>query len=215
MPSLGSRLIEFEKQQAAGGSTGGSANPGSTPLPPSLPTGFSPTAMAAVPLRLNGPDCAAALDRTARMSAAIGLKFNANARLALQALGTGVPARLRLSEQGMKIANDFVHANHGLLRDGKPYGPGLTSHQFNFGRGAYDYGTTVNGDPTPLGALLGRSTVILNADGDVVGIRDSFDYNPGNHTTPIKQGVAMANADITRNCKNRVPYVPITGGIVR
>jgi hypothetical protein len=171
--------------------------------------------MATIPLHLRGPDCAAALDRTASRSAAIGLKFNGNARLALQALGTGVPARLRLSEQGMKIANDFVHANRGLLGDGRPYGPGLTSHEFNFGRGAYDYGTTVNGDATPLGALLGRSTVILNADGDVVGIRDSFDYNPGNHATPIKQGVAMANDDITRNCKKRVPYVPVTGGIVR
>jgi len=115
----------------------------------------------------------------------------------------------------MKMANDFVHANHGLLSNPRPYGRGLTAQDFNFGAGTYGYGTTVNGDSGPLGPLLGRSTVVLNADGDVVGIRDSFDYDPDGEESIIKQGMAMANDDITRNCKNRVAFVPVTGGIVR
>ena len=168
--------------------------------------------MAPIQLTLRGPDCAAALDRTANRSAMIGLPFNANARLALQALGTGHPKRLRLSEQGMKLANAFVQANQYPLTKAVPYGPGLYARQFNFGRGAYDYGNTVNGDPGPLGALLGQATIIQDRDGKAVGIRDRFDYDPSNHVFPIKQGMAVTDADITRNCKNRVAFVPLTGG---
>jgi RHS repeat-associated protein len=176
---------------------------------------FSPTAMSSIHFDLEGPNCDAALNRVAKMSAAGGLPFNANARLALKALGTGKPARLRLSSEGMKLANDFVHANRGLLSNPKPYGPGLTSYHINFGQDSfgYGYGSTVNGSSGPLGALLGRSTVILNEDGDVVGVRDSFDYDPSNAGPGIKQGMAIANNDITRNCPSRVKSVSITGGI--
>lgn len=144
-----------------------------------------------------------------------GLPFDENSEMALQALGTGKPEALQITKAGMKLADDFYQRNKNLLEERVAVSGG-TVGKLPFGAGAMSegYGQTVNGPrPDPLGALLGRASVMIDQDGKLVGISDQFDYNdnPGNDWM-TRMGMRIVNDRITRDCPDRVPYVPINGG---
>lgn len=160
--------------------------------------------------------CQDALDFAATSSKIGGLPFNENSKIALQALGTGSPKALQITEAGMKLANGYLQRNPKYLTDRQPVAGG-TVGKVNFGAGAMTEGTgdTINGPrPDPLGALLGNASVMVDADGKIVGISDQFDYDPSNHHDDwmTAMGMGIVNDRITRDCAGRVPYVPIAGG---
>lgn len=159
--------------------------------------------------------CQEALDFAARSSGAGGLPFDDNSRMALQALGTGKPEALSITDVGMKLADDFFQRNKNLLEEQVAVSDGIVG-KLNFGAGAMSegYGQTINGPrPDPLGALLGRASVMVDRDGKLVGISDEFDYNnnPENDWM-TRTAMRIVNDRITRDCRDRVQYVPISGG---
>lgn len=157
--------------------------------------------------------CKDALDFAAQASAAHNLPFDENSKLALKALGTGEPKALQITDQGMKMADDFLSKNDGLFHPERS-GPDRSSiGQAKFG--FYNSGEgerTIGPQPDPLGALLGEATVMRDGTGKVIGISDQFDYDPANHKGLTAIGMGIVNDRITRDCPNRVPFVPITGG---
>ena len=160
--------------------------------------------------------CQAALDFAADRSRTGGLPFDENSKIALKALGTGEPKALQITDAGMKLADDFYQRNKNLLTDANAVPEG-TIGKLNFGAGALSegFGETINGPrPDPLGALLGNASVMIDANGKIVGISDQFDYDPSNHGDSwiIKTAMGIVNDRITRDCADRVPYVPINGG---
>lgn len=159
--------------------------------------------------------CQAALDFAADRSATGELPFDENSKLALKALGTGEPKALQITDAGMKLADDFYQRNKGFLRGAQDVDGGKVG-KINFGAGAMTEGSgdTINGPrPDPLGALLGNASVMIDQGGKLVGISDEFDYkdNPGNNWV-TRLGMRIVNDRITRNCPNRVDFVPISGG---
>lgn len=159
--------------------------------------------------------CQDALDFAAARSGNAGLPFDESSKIALQALGTGNPQALRITDEGMKLADDFFQRNPRLLKETTPV-PGGTVGKLNFGAGAMSlgYGETINGPrPDPLGALLGNASVMIDSDGKLVGISDEFDYNPNPDNDWLTAlGMSVVNDKITRDCPARVSYVPISGG---
>jgi hypothetical protein len=158
--------------------------------------------------------CKEALDFAAQASAAYGLPFNENAKLALQGLGTGKPAALQITDHGMQMADDFLSKNGGLFHpDEQRSTPELKIGKAKFGfEDAGDGERTIGPQPHPLGALLGEATVMRDASGKVIGISDQFDYDPGNHLGLTAAGMRIVNNRITSDCPNRIPFVRITGG---
>jgi RHS repeat-associated protein len=148
-----------------------------------------------------------------------GVAFNTPAEklaLDLYIRGNGSPARL--SNSALAVANRYVQDNPGAVdprtvKYGSSRDPWDFRAQVNFGQASLGLGSANSGS-REFDALLGSATGFFDSKGNLIGLQDDFDLNPGNRGAGIEQGTIRAGRLLQSACGTLHPF-HISAGVGR